>query len=175
MQNIIFLSCDRVPCPNSLSKTSRRVFLIRLEIPLTLIIYTAETCPENKDTVWLRDVNSCQSVLAWRVAVQKDFPNCSYSPFTLFSHLNGSYYIKSAAEKRTYKLIETKKIHTQSRNSSVGIAARLLARRSGVLIPAESWNVSFLHNVRTGSGAQRAFYSVGTNFFPLLKRQGAWS
>jgi hypothetical protein len=52
-----------------------------------------------------------------------------------------------------------------SRDSVVGIAARLRAGRYGVRIPAEAKDFSILRIGHNGSGADPASYSVGTGFF----------
>jgi hypothetical protein len=47
-------------------------------------------------------------------------------------------------------------------DSVIGIVAGLRARRSGVQIPAGPRDSSLLQNVKSGSGADTAFYSMGT-------------
>jgi hypothetical protein len=57
--------------------------------------------------------------------------------------------------------IETHLNIISGRCSSAGIAIRLRAGRSGVIIPAGRRDYIF-ENVQTGSGAQPAFYLMGT-------------
>ena len=51
----------------------------------------------------------------------------------------------------------------------VGIVIRLRPGRSGVRIPAGTYDFSCLQNIQTGSWAQTASYSVGTGFFPWVR------
>jgi hypothetical protein len=53
------------------------------------------------------------------------------------------------------------------RDSSVGIATTLQARRYGDRIPVEA---RFSAPVQTGSEAHPAFYTMGTGYFPEVKR-----
>jgi len=62
-----------------------------------------------------------------------------------------------------------------SRGSSVGLATTLRAGQSGIQIQARVRDVSLRRNVRTGSGAHPASYSISTGVFLRGNAAGAWS
>jgi hypothetical protein len=55
----------------------------------------------------------------------------------------------------------------------LGIGTRLWAAWPGVCIPAGARDFSLLQNAENGCGAHPSFYSMGTGFFPGLKRPGS--
>jgi hypothetical protein len=66
-------------------------------------------------------------------------------------------------------------IHIKSRDSSVGIATRLQAGRSGFYgsISGGAGNLSLRHRVQNGSGVRPASYPMGTrSFLPGVKLPG---
>jgi hypothetical protein len=75
---------------------------------------------------------------------------------------------------RRGKDYETKR-SLEAREGVMGVVTRQWPGRSGVMVPAEARNFSFLRNVRIGSDTHQLSYSVGTVggvFFPGVKRPG---